>query len=170
VVVLVLRIILAKDGHDLFFNSAHNWETDCGGSITNTLGIFPMATLDGYCVPLQKSLCLVILLQDSLVPKVHKAWAGGCLGRARFHLLSPSQFLQLLEDGYVLNSRLSVQNPITLRAAVVETLAIEEQIGAEKLGGARSAGGHPGPPQWNRVTIPRAEGDLYASSSTFRPP
>jgi hypothetical protein len=59
--------------------------------------------------------------------------AGSCLGRARVHLLSPSQFLQLLEHGYVLNSWLPVQDLVKLRPAVLETLAIEEQGGAEKL-------------------------------------
>ena len=53
VIVLVLWVILAKDGHDLFSNLAAKRETNCGiGSITNTLNIFPVATLDGYFVPL----------------------------------------------------------------------------------------------------------------------
>jgi hypothetical protein len=169
-VVLVLRVILAKDGHDLFFNLAKQ-KTTCGvGFITNTLDIFPVATLNGYCVPLQKSLYLVTLLHDSLVPEVHKVCAGSCLGRACVHLLSPSQFLQLMEQVHVLNSWLSVQDLLTLRAAVVETLAIEEQRGSEKLRSAWLASVYPERPQRNRATVLQAGGDLSVSSSTFRLP
>jgi hypothetical protein len=78
--------------------------------------------------------------------------------------------LQLLENGYVLNSGLPVQDLFKLRAAVHETLTIKEQRGVEKLQDAWLASIHPELPQVNRATLPLAGGDPSVSSSTFRPP